>query len=56
VTAPALFAPAGLAGAHAVITAWDSQYHYNFWRPITAIREGDHDGKPKTIGDPTWEP
>src|SRR4030095_12223881 len=51
-----LLAVAGLAGGDAVITAWDSKYHYNFWRPMTAIREGDHDGNPKTIGDPTWEP
>jgi hypothetical protein len=51
-----LFALAGLALADAVITAWDSKLHYNFWRPITAIREGDHDGNPRTIGDPTWEP
>ena len=51
-----LFALAGLAFADAVITAWDSKFHYQFWRPITAIREGNHDGNPKTIGDPTWEP
>jgi hypothetical protein len=51
-----LFALAGLALGDAVITAWDSKYHYNFWRPITAIREGDHDGNPRTIGDPAWEP
>jgi hypothetical protein len=50
------FALAGLAGADAVITAWDSKYHYNFWRPMTAIREGDNDSNPKTIGDPAWEP
>src|SRR4029434_2067507 len=30
-----LFALASLAGADAVITAWDSKYHYNFWRPLT---------------------
>jgi hypothetical protein len=51
-----LFALAGLASADCIITAWDSKYAYNFWRPITAIREGDSDGNPKTAGDPTWEP
>jgi hypothetical protein len=51
-----LFALVGLAGADATITAWDSKYHFNFWRPLTAIREGDNDGNSRTIGDPTWEP
>jgi hypothetical protein len=51
-----LLALAGLAGGDAVITAWDTKYHYTFWRPMTAIREGDHDGNPKTTGDPMWEP
>jgi hypothetical protein len=30
--------------------------HYNFWRPITAIREGDNDGNPNTKGDTSWTP
>lgn len=30
--------------------------HYNFWRPITAIRNGDTDGNPDTTGDPNWTP
>ena len=51
-----LFALASLAEADAAITAWDSKFHYHFWRPITAIREGDNDGNSRTIGDPTWEP
>jgi hypothetical protein len=51
-----LLALTNLAGADAVITAWDSKFHYNYWRPITAIREGDSDGNPKTVGDPTWTP
>jgi hypothetical protein len=31
-------------------------YHYNFWRPITAIQQGDNDGNSKTAGDPAWTP
>jgi hypothetical protein len=27
-----------------------------FWRPITAIQNGDNDGNPKTDGDPGWQP
>ena len=26
---------------------WDTKYHYNFWRPVTAIRAGDTDGNPQ---------
>jgi PAP2 superfamily len=51
-----LFALASLAMADSIITSWESKYHYNFWRPLTAIREGDHDGNRRTRGDPTWEP
>jgi hypothetical protein len=51
-----LLALASLAAADAQITIYDSKYHFNFWRPITAIREGDTDGNPNTIGDPAWTP
>jgi hypothetical protein len=30
----------------AYIAVFDAKYHYNFWRPITAIRNGDVDGNP----------
>src|SRR5262249_15454826 len=51
-----LFALAGLAAADAAITAWDSKLHFHFWRPVTAIQEGDADGNPKTAGDVLWQP
>jgi hypothetical protein len=51
-----LLALGTLAMSDALITAWDSKSHYVFWRPITAIREGDNDGNVLTVGDPTWEP
>jgi hypothetical protein len=51
-----LFALANLATADALITSWDSKKFYFFWRPITAINEGDNDGNPNTVGDPTWQP
>ena len=50
-----LFALANLAGADALITAWDSKKHYFFWRPVTAIRNGELDGNPDTIGDSEWQ-
>jgi hypothetical protein len=51
-----LFALASLAVADAFITAWESKLHFNFWRPVTAIQEGEFDGNPKTDGDPDWQP
>jgi len=51
-----LFALANLAAGDAFITAWDSKRHYNFWRPSTAINEGENDGNPNTLGDPAWLP
>jgi hypothetical protein len=51
-----LFALANLAMADALITSWDSKKFYVFWRPITAINEGDNDGNPNTAGDPAWQP
>jgi hypothetical protein len=50
-----LFALATMSIADAIITAWNDKLHYAFWRPITAIREGDNDGNDRTEGDPTWE-
>jgi hypothetical protein len=49
------FALADLAQADALITAWDSKKFYNFWRPVTAIHEGENDSNPNTAGDPAWQ-
>jgi hypothetical protein len=51
-----LFALAYLSNADAIICAWESKYSFVFWRPITAIQEGDNDGNPKTKGDSAWLP
>jgi hypothetical protein len=40
----------------AIISVLDAKYHYNFWRPITAIRNGDIDGNPATDSEATWQP
>lgn len=42
--------------ADTCITIWDTKYHYNFWRPVTAIRRADEDGNDATAADPEWEP
>jgi hypothetical protein len=51
-----LFALCSLAVADAAITSWDSKRYYNFWRPVTAIQQGDNDFNPLTKGDPDWLP
>jgi hypothetical protein len=51
-----LFALVNLAMADSLISCWDGKYHYSFWRPVTAIQEGDLDGNPGTAADPSWQP
>ena len=38
------------------ILAWYYKYHYDFWRPVTAIRNGDIDGNAATERDAAWQP
>jgi hypothetical protein len=40
----------------ALIAVFDAKYHYEFWRPITAIRNGDIDNNPATDREATWQP
>jgi hypothetical protein len=47
---------ASVALADAYIAVMDAKYRYEFWRPITAIRNGDTDDSPATERDPTWQP
>jgi hypothetical protein len=51
-----LFGLLNLAMADGYIGSFESKYHYNFWRPVTAIHLADTDGNPETAGDPTWTP
>ena len=51
-----LFALLNVALADGYIGSFEAKRHYNFWRPVTAIREGDTDGNAATAGDPTWTP
>jgi hypothetical protein len=51
-----LFALANIAGADAIISAWQLKRSHFLWRPSTAIAEGDDDGNPRTAGDPAWLP
>jgi hypothetical protein len=45
-----------LASADASIACWDAKYTFNFWRPITAIQNGDADDNARTQADPAWTP
>jgi hypothetical protein len=49
----ALFA---LTLTDAYIAAFDAKYHYDFWRPVTAIRNGDLNDNPATARDASWQP
>ena len=51
-----LFGLLNMALADGYIAMVDSKNHYNYWRPITAIRTADTDGNPDTTADPTWTP
>jgi hypothetical protein len=59
-----LLALLNVAMADAGIAVWESKYFYQFWRPITAIRESDvgtgpsflGDGNPDTVGDINFSP
>jgi hypothetical protein len=60
------FALTNIAMADGGIVGWDAKYLYNFWRPITAIRENDPGTGPTGLGsanpflvgqgDRTWQP
>lgn len=49
-----LFALLAMAGADGLISSMESKFHYNFWRPVTAIRSAGSDGNAKTDAVPTW--
>ncbi len=51
-----LFATVSQAMDDAMISVFDAKYHYNFWRPATAIRNGDLDGHPGTPREAGWVP
>jgi hypothetical protein len=40
----------------AISACFESKYHYNFWRPFSAIQLAETDGNPATQADPTWAP
>jgi hypothetical protein len=51
-----LLAMMNLSAADAVINCWNDKYHFDFWRPWTAIRQAGADDNPDTVADPNWAP
>ena len=51
-----LFAAVTQAMDDAMISVFEAKYQYNFWRPGTAIRNGDIDGNDATQRDASWSP
>ena len=49
-----IFALLGMATFDAAVACFESKYHYDYWRPVTAIQLGDDDGNGKTDADPDW--
>ncbi len=49
-----LFAVTAQAMDDALIAAFEAKYTYNYWRPLTAIRNGDQDGHDNTARDASW--
>ncbi len=50
-----LFARLNVALFDSYIAAFNNKYHYNHWRPYTAIRAAATDGNPATEVDPDWD-
>jgi hypothetical protein len=46
-----LLALANVAMSDAAIAIWESKFHYQLWRPVTAIREADAGTGPTRLGD-----
>jgi hypothetical protein len=45
-----------MASSDSLVASFWTKYHYNFWRPETAIHEGSVDGNSRTDGDITYAP
>jgi membrane-associated phospholipid phosphatase len=45
-----------MAISDSLVASFYNKYHYNFWRPETAIRAGADDGNRRTAADPDFKP
>ncbi len=44
------------AMADAAISAWETKWHYQYWRPVTALRSLNQNGNTTVVPDPNWYP
>ena len=51
-----LFGLLNMGLADGYVGSFETKYHYNYWRPVTAIQNADADGNRRTSGDPNWTP
>ena len=51
-----LFGLLNMALADGYVAMSATKNYYSYWRPVTAIRTGETDGNPDTVGDPAWAP
>jgi hypothetical protein len=51
-----LFALVNMAASDAFVAVFEAKYEYHFWRPVTAIRNGDIDNNEGTTADRGWLP
>jgi len=51
-----VYALTSMAAADSFIAVFDAKYYYNFWRPVTAIRNADLSQNPATSRDASWTP
>lgn len=51
-----LFALMHTAIVDGVTACFEAKYYYKYWRPETAVRLGDNDGNPNTVGNASWVP
>ncbi len=56
VDAARFYAQVFVTASDALLTAWNSKFSFNFWRPSTAIHQADTDSNAETITDPAWTP
>jgi membrane-associated phospholipid phosphatase len=55
-TTARLFAVLNLSFADSTIAFYNTKYHYQLWRPVTAIRLANKLGNPAIVANPTWTP
>src|SRR4029079_3684001 len=51
-----LFALVSIATSDSFVAVYEPKYHYNLWRPVTALRNADITGNAATPREASWLP